>query len=354
MKIVFVIPDMPGGGTERVVALLANEYAQKGHSVAIMLFAGNETAYALDERIEVISMAGASSGSLRVRIKRLRNMRKYFKRNKGCLIYSFSTIGTGFVVLSTVGLSRDMLVSERTDPNSCDHKAYRNFFYRFAKALICQTKEAAESFPAYLKRKTVVIPNPIDGSGLPEAYHGERKKKIVSVGRLEYPKNQELLIAAFAEFYQKFPEYTLHFYGKGRKEEALRAMAKEKCLEDAVVFHGFCPDVAKEIVDSAMFVLSSDYEGVSNSMTEAMAMGIPVISTDCPPGGCRTYIEDGKNGLLVPVGDSHALAMAMEKLAGNEILSKGLSIEGARIREKYPVAKIADRMLRAAQAYGRE
>lgn len=349
MKIVFVIPDMPGGGTERVVALLSNEYAKNGHSVSIMLFAGNQTAYALDKRIEVISMAGASSGSLRIRMKRLKNMRQYFKQNKGCMIYSFSTIGTGFVVLSTIGLSRNMLVSERTDPNSCNHKPYRNFFYRFAKVLVCQTREAAESFPRYLKRKTIVIPNPVDSKGLPEVYRGERKKKVVSLGRLEYPKNQELLIEAFEEFYKKFPEYTLHFYGKGTKESILREMTAKKHLEDAVVFHGFCPDAAEEIVDSAMFVLSSDYEGVSNSMAEAMAMGIPVISTDCPPGGCRTYIEDGRNGLLVPVGDAHALAKAMERVAGDGKLAGKLSVEGAKIREKYPVGKIAEKMLRAAQ-----
>ena len=349
MKIVFVIPDMPGGGTERVVALLSNEYAKKGHSVSIMLFAGKETAYALDDRIEVISMAGASSGSLRIRMKRLKNMREYLKRPKGCLIYSFSTIGTGFVVLSTVGLSRKMLVSERTDPNSCDHKPYRNFFYRFAKVLVCQTREAADSFPGYLRRKTMVIPNPVDSKGLPGVYRGERKKKVVSLGRLEYPKNQELLIEAFEEFHKKFQEYTLHFYGKGTKEGILREMAAEKHLEDAIVFHGFCPDAAGEIVDSAMFVLSSDYEGVSNSMAEAMAMGIPVISTDCPPGGCRAYIENGRNGLLVPVGDAHALADAMKKVAEDRELAEKLSAEGTKIREKYPVEKIAEKMLRAAQ-----
>lgn len=349
MKIVFVIPDMPGGGTERVVALLSNEYVRKGHSVSIMLFAGTQTAYALDKRVEVVSMAGASAGSVRVRIKRLKNMREYFKRNKGCLIYSFSTIGTGFVVLATIGLSRKMLVSERTDPNSCNHKAYRNFFYRFARVLVCQTKEAAESFPGYLKRKTTVISNPVDSKGLPEIYRGERKKKIVSLGRLEYPKNQELLIEAFEEFYKKYPEYTLHFYGQGKREGILREMTAKKHLESAVVFHGFCPDAVKEIVDSAMFVLSSDYEGVSNSMAEAMAMGIPVISTDCPPGGGRTYIENGKNGLLVPVGDSHSLAEAMKMIAGDKTLAEKLSAEGAKIREKYPVEKIADEMLQAAR-----
>lgn len=349
MKIVFVIPDMPGGGTERVVALLSNEYARKGHSVSIMLFAGNQTAYALDGRVEVVSMAGASSGSFRIRLKRLDNMRRYFKKNKGCLIYSFSTIGTGFIVLSTIGMPRNMLVSERTDPNSCNHKWYRNFFYRFARVLICQTREAAESFPGYLRRKTIVIPNPVDSKGLPGVYCGERKKKVVSLGRLEYPKNQELLIEAFEEFHKKFSEYTLHFYGKGTKEGALKMMTARKHLEDAVVFHGFCSNAAEEAADSAMFVLSSDYEGVSNSMAEAMAMGIPVISTDCPPGGCRTYIEDGRNGLLVPVGDAHGLAEAMERIASDRKLAEQLSAEGAKIRDKYPVEKIAERMLQAAQ-----
>ena len=344
MKIVFVIPDMPGGGTERVVALLSNEYVRAGHSVTIMLFAGNQTDYELDERVEVISMAGASAGSISVRLERLRNMREYFKKNKGCLIYSFSTIGTGFVVLSTIGLKRRMLVSERTDPNSCDHKAYRNFFYRFAKVLVCQTKQAAESFPGYLTGKTVVIPNPVD-KNLPAVCAGEREKKIVSVGRLEYPKNQELLVEAFEIFYKKFPDYTLHFYGKGSHEEQLRGMVKEKQLEEAVTFHGFCPNVAEEIVDSQMFVLSSDYEGVSNSMAEAMAMGIPVIATDCPPGGCRTYINSGENGLLVPVGDKQALAAAMEAVAADEALAKRLSAEGAKIREQYPIEKIAEKML---------
>lgn len=349
MKIVFVVPNMAGGGTERVIALLSNEYVKRGYDVAIMLFAGKDSVYDLDERVEVVSMAGASLGSFKIRVRRLRNMRAYFKKNRGCSIFSFSTIGTGFVVLSTIGLRRNMLVSERIDPDSCDHKAYRNFFYRFAKVLVCQTKDAAESFPRYLRRKAVVIPNPIDSEKLPDVYHGERKKRIVSVGRLERQKNHALLIEAFEEFHVKFPEYTLHFYGKGNLEKELKEMAERKHLSKWIVFHGFCLNVIEEIVDSGMFVLSSDYEGISNSMAEALAIGIPVISTDCPPGGSRAYIEDGKNGLLVPVGNAHVLAEAMERLAENEMLAENLSAEGAKIRKKYPVWKIADKMLQAAE-----
>lgn len=347
MKIVFVIPDMPGGGTERVISLLANEYVSRGIEVDILLFAGQQTAYKLDERVQVVSVAGASGGSVKVRLKRLKNMRTYFKRNPGCRIFSFSTIGTGFVVLSTIGLKRRMLVSERIDPESCDHKAYRNFFYRFSDVLVCQTKEAASCFPKGIADKAVVIPNPLD-SNLRPPYTGERKKWIVTVGRLEKQKNQKLLIEAFADFHNQFPDYSLHIYGKGELEEELKDYSRSFHMEQHVVFHGFCSNVHEEIVDSAMFVLSSDYEGISNSMAEAVALGIPVIATDCPPGGCSAYIENEKNGLLVPVGDRAALCGAMKRIASDECLARKLSENGVKLREKYPVWKIADAMLNAS------
>lgn len=132
-KIVFVVPDMAGGGTEKVVTLLANEYVSRGIEVGILTFAGNEYAYPLDERVEKYSAAMPSNGSLMVRLKRIACMRRYFRKNRGCRIFSFSTIGTGFVVLATLFMGRNMLVAERTDPQTCDHKPYRNFFIALQK-----------------------------------------------------------------------------------------------------------------------------------------------------------------------------------------------------------------------------
>lgn len=97
-----------------------------------------------------------------------------------------------------------------------------------------------------------------------------------------------------------------------------------------------------------MFVLSSDYEGISNSMIEALAMGIPVISTDCPAGGSRMYIKNNENGILVPVGDKKALAEAMMKLAGNPEFAKQLSVNALKVKEQYALEKIADRFLEEA------
>ena len=344
-KIVFVVPDMAGGGTEHVIALLANEFVRRGVDTAILSFAGSQQAYPLDKRVETVSVGEASNGSFMVRMKRLSAMRDYFKKNRGCCILSFSTYGTGFIVLSTLGLGRNMLVSERTDPRSCDHKAYRNFFYHFARRLVCQTQEAVGCFPKSLQKRACVIANPLR-EDLPAPYTGLRRKSIVTAGRLEPVKNQKMLLEAFSEFSKVHDDYILEFFGQGSLEAELKAYTKELGLKSRVVFHGFCADYQKKIADSSIFVLCSDYEGVSNSLIEALAIGLPVIATDCPIGGCRTYIRNGENGLLIPVGDREALLVAMLSLAGDPELSSRLSEKAGKIRMECSVEKIADAFLR--------
>lgn len=346
-KIVFVVPDMAGGGTEKVISLLANEYVKRGIPTAILSFAGEQQAYPLDERVETVSAGKPSGGSLKVRLNRLSFMRDYFRKNRGCYIFSFSTIGTGFIVLSTLFKKRRMLVSERTDPRSCDHKPYRNFFYGFSECLVCQTKEAVTCFPKSLQRRACVIGNPLDDA-VPLPFENERSLRIVTAGRLEPVKNHKMLIQAFQIFSKDYPAYTLDIYGKGSLEEELKKLAADAGIAEKVIFHGFCRNVNEQIRDSSMFVLSSDYEGVSNSMIEALAMGIPVIATDCPIGGSRTYIQDGVNGLLVPTGDAEQMAAAMKKLVQNPDLAKSMSENAAKIRTQCCVAKIADQMLKAA------
>ena len=348
MKIVFVVPDMAGGGSERVISLLANEFVKRGISTAILSFAGHQQAYPLDPKVETVSAGDASGGSMKVRLNRLAFMRDYFRKNRDCTIFSFSTYGTGVVVLSTLFMKRNMLVSERIDPRSCDHKAYRDFFYQFAYRLVCQTEEAVTCFPEKIRKKACVIGNPLDDA-VPEPFEGPRRRSVSTIGRLEDQKNHRLLIEAFSIFNRKFPGYTLDIYGKGILEWELKELAKKKGLEKQVVFHGFCSSAREEIRDSAMFVLSSDYEGISNSMLEAMAMGIPVISTDCPIGGSRTSIRDGVNGLLVPMKDADALAGAMERVAGDPDLAQKLSENARKIRRECTVEKIADLFLEAAK-----
>ncbi|MBR5799314.1 MAG: glycosyltransferase family 4 protein [Lachnospiraceae bacterium] len=346
-KIVFVVPNMVGGGTERIVALFANELVKRGYPVAIMIFAGDQVVYPLDERIEVLFVGEKSNGNPLVRLKRIKNMRNYYKANKGCYIFGFSVMGTVFSVVAAAGIPHRLLVSERSDPSKYNLWRIRNWAYGKAEKVILQTEDTKQFFPDKLRKKAVVIPNPVPGN-MPLPYQGERKKRIVSVGRLEKVKNHKLLIDAFAEFCKQHTGYELHLLGVGELEQELRAQVTALGLEKEVVFRGFCENVLEEIKDCGMYVLSSDYEGISNSMIEALAMGVPVIATDCPVGGTKMYIEDGVNGLLVPVGNQAAMVQAMQKIAGDPALAGKLSANGVKIREAYGLSKIVDILIKEA------
>lgn len=342
-KIVFVIPDMPGGGTERVVALLANEYSARKIPVAILLFAGNERAYPLDQRIEVVSVGGPSGGNLRTRLLRLLRMRRFYRDNKNCQIWAFSAMGAVFSAVAALGQRHFFLVSERNDPSRYEHRRVRDFCYSFADVVVCQTPDAAEQFSRRIRRKSVVIPNPLEITETP--FTGERDKRIVAVGRLSAQKNHSLLLRAFASFVKSHEDYVLELYGRGELEGKLREQASRLGIDKKVIFKGFSGHVLSDIRTAAMYVLSSDYEGISNSMLEAMALGLPVVATDCPIGGARMFIKDGVNGFLTPVGDAEAMARAMGRLADEPELAGQFGREAVKLEEELTAAKIADRFL---------
>ena len=347
MKIVFVLPEMRGGGTERVVASLSSEFINRGYEVAIMLFAGDQVVYDLDPKVEVVRVGVTTNGNPLLRIKRLQNMRKFYKQNEGCYIFGFSVMGTVFSVISSWGIKHRLLVSERNDPTQMHHQRLRDWAYSKAERIICQTDDMLQLFPSRIKNKGVVIPNPIS-EDIPEPYIGTRDNRIVNVARLQPQKNHKLLLEAFAKLQNKLVDYTLHIYGEGGLMDELKSYANQLKIADKITFHGFTNNAREEIKNAGMFVLSSDYEGISNSMIEALAMGVPTISTDCPVGGSRMYIEDGVSGLLTHTGDASELADAMYRVATEPELAKKLSENSIAIRQKYSLSKIADQFLKAA------
>lgn len=348
MKIVFVVPDMIGGGTERIVSLLANEYAKRGIEVAILIFAGSKVEYPLDEKVEIVKVGGPSRGNPIIRIKRILFMRKYYRENRDCIIFAFSAMGTVFSGISTIGQKHFMLVSERNDPREYEHKWIRDFFYRRADRIVLQTDDVLGFFDRKIRKKAVVIPNPIDPA-LPPVYEGERKKKIAVAARLEPAKDHKTLINAFYDFQKQFPDFTLEIYGRGSLENELKNMVKTLEIDGKVNFHGFCKTVREEIRDNAMYVLSSRYEGISNALIETMSMGMPVVATDCPVGGSRMCIRDHENGIMVPVGDVKAMTRAMSELAVDEGLSKKIARNAAKIRGEFLIGHIADRFLECVE-----
>lgn len=347
MKILFVISAMNGGGAERVLATLANRYVQQNDDVTILMVAGDESAYPLDERVQCLSIGQPSHGNPLLQIKRLFVMRKYFKQHTDDVIVSFGTEINLFTILSTLGLKNRVIVSERNDPNRCRYPLFRNIIYHLGRGFVFQTEDAKACFSKSIQKRSVVIPNPIRRE-LPASMagiHGEkgtiREKKIAAVGRLEPQKNHRLLLQAFAGFWKKFPEWELHLFGQGSLECELKQTTAELGAEKQIIFEGFQSDVLERIRSYGMYVLSSDYEGISNSLMEAMAIGLPCISTDCPIGGSALCIQNGENGLLVPVGDAKALQKAMEHLADDEELAKKLGKNAVLIRETFSEEVIA-------------
>lgn len=346
MKILFTIANMVGGGSERVLANLANDFVNKGHEVAILMTAGNDIAYELDSKVKTFSIGSRTGGSVIGRIKRIFAMRKAFRQDKNQVIVSFGTETNMFALLAGIGLKNKIVISERNDPNQCGFAKIRDMIYPLAEGHVFQTEDAKKCFSKKIQSRSAVIPNPLKEE-LPSVFEGVRRKEIVAVGRLTPQKNHKLLLRAFRSFCEKKSDYKLIVYGQGELEQELKDLAKELGIVDKVEWKGFATDVLEQIRESAMYVLSSDYEGISNSLAEAMAIGLPVISTDCPIGGSKMCIEHGTNGLLVPIRDEKALAEAMVYLAEHEKEAELMGQNAGNIREILSQDKISEMWIEA-------
>ena len=137
----------------------------------------------------------------------------------------------------------------------------------------------------------------------------ERRNEIAFVARFDIQqKRQDLMIQAFAIVAKEIPDIRLAFYGEGKEMEQIRQMAESLGISDRVDFKGLVRDIPNAIRNAKMFVMTSDYEGLPNALIEAMAVGLPCVSTDCSPGGAMELIVNGENGVIVPCGDVECLA----------------------------------------------
>lgn len=145
-------------------------------------------------------------------------------------------------------------------------------------------------------------------------------------------KRQDLLIEAFKKLSNEYPEYILEFYGSGEDERAIQELIGQR---KNIKLCGMTRNVAEAIQNAAMFVLTSDYEGIPNALLEAMSIGVPCISTDCSPGGAAMLIENGINGLLVNQGDVVGLYNAMKYYAKNPHIAETMGAKGTEVCDRF-------------------
>ena len=209
---------------------------------------------------------------------------------------------------------------------------------------VFQTDGAMAYYGKGLRKRGTVIPNPIFIKGeLPEVDFSEREKTVVSVGRLDnFQKRYDVMIDSFKIFSQSHPDYILKLYGRGNDEEQIKTWAEESGVSDKIKFMGLTTQPMQDIAKDGMFIITSDYEGISNSLLEAMAVGLPCVSTDHSPGGARLLISNGENGLLAPIGDAEALASAMARFADDSELAKKCGNKAKNVVERFAPKKIID------------
>ena len=351
-KVLFIISSLAGGGAERVTVNLCNELSKRYNVTLLTLYASPD-AYSPDDAVKIMRYYDyLAKLPLPVRkiMKGVPPRLLWVRSIKKALMpdVTISMLQTPNLVNALTCTGDFMIVSERADPLVLGREYYRSAKLSMSRAdhVVFQSKRIRNMFSEKIQEKSSVILNPVS---VDVRAAGKRTGKIVTAGRLTEQKNHAMLIRSFALFAAEHPEYTLEIYGKGPLRNELEKQSEQLGLSERVSMTDFCTDFHDRIRDAEMFVLSSDFEGLSNALLEAMMMGIPCISTDC--AGSDEIIEDMKNGLLVPVGDEWALCRAMEKLAADDDLWKALSEEGMRTSELFRTETIVKQWTELIEEY---
>ena len=330
-RVVFFLGSMGSGGAERVVSIIANDYAVRGWSVDICILLKKEVSYQLNPTINVIDMTGKENAS---RIKRspawIRKIRRYIIETNPATIVSFVARINLLVLLACAGMEKRIIISERNDPQFDGRGFLIRFFcsvlYPHAECIVFQTKRVKSYFSNAIQKKGRIIPNPID---VTVSATNTDVHKLVTVGSLKEQKNHRMLINAFKSVLKVHPEMELYIYGEGYYREETEKIIRNLGLQSKVHLCGNRANVHEAIRDALIFILSSDYEGLSNALLEAMVIGLPCISTRC--AGSDEYIIDKQNGLLVDVGDEKGMTKAIISLIEDEKKRKELAVEAKKV-----------------------
>ena len=344
-RVVFFIGALGSGGAERVISILTRHLACAGIPVEIVLYYDSEPFYEIhpDVRITYVERENHSKNLL----KNIVWLHRYFKKNADVVISFLAQFNmVALVALFATGIPA--IVADRNDPRHMPKQApvriARNLLYHLADVIVVQTQHNKAYFSNTLQKKCHIIDNPVDlGEKKGMALRTPKKHRIVSAARLMKQKNQLMLIDAFAQIKQEFPDYTLTIYGEGPFRDELQNRIDSIGLADCVELPGKVQNIFDCIADAELFVLASDFEGMPNALIEAMCLGLPVISTRV--SGATDLIEDGKNGLLTDVGDTQKLANSMKRILADAELRQQCAQNAIALNEQLHTDKILSQWL---------
>lgn len=341
--VIFVTGSLSDGGAEKVISILASGCAKLGADVTLVVLREKEYTYKVSSQVKLIQLK-TKEGKIK-EIDRIKQLHSILKESDATAVIPFLTPVTVYTMIANIGVGKKVIVSERADPYvpikalNLDKKSSIALFlmrkmqmYGLADWMVFQTPDAKAYYNDRIQHKCTIIPNPLDVETLPFRYSGEREHRIVAAGRFSEEKNFPLLLDAFAEFHKSHPDYTMTIYGKGKLRDEYLQQIDLLGISSCVDLPGYSDHLQEEIYRAAIYVSTSNHEGISNSMLEALGMGIPTIVTDCPVGGARMFVRNGENGVIIPMNDREALVKAMCKIADNTAFSEEISRNAEKIR----------------------
>lgn len=352
MRVLFLAENLTYGGVAHRFIELANDLANRGMDVTLYVYNGEiQLIKKVNKSVKCITQALENNTgdwfyrNFIYRVKCIKNINIFLQSNKYDVIISFNDMVNINVLMSKVPEKCKVIISERSDPNY--NKKYlqivKKIIFNKADGIVFQTNGARDFFGKKIKVKSAIIPNPIPNNFNVQIYNGEREDIIVSVARLWiYQKRQDVLIKAFKEITKINDSIKLVLIGDGPDQKVLEELVEQLEIKNRVVFSGVSSQVLDDIKKAKMFVLSSDFEGIPNALIEAMACGLPVVSTDCSPGGARMLIDNGKNGLLVECGEPEKLAQAIKYMLEHPKKALEMGKCAVKIVDRFNAMKIYD------------
>lgn len=353
MKILFVSYSLCNGGAERVLASLANQFVNMGVETEVLLYQRNEGEYYLDEKVQIIEMGNEAYHGKNVvarSLNRIKFIRKILKTEQPDVVIPFLDVMVTESKIGAIFLNTKVVATVRNSPFQTPETAvgrfFRNIIFEFCDGVFVQNIAQKGYFSKNIQKKTFVVANPVSNNLIcSEKQYSADVKSFVTCGRLHSQKNHKMLVNAFSKFLKKHPDCILKIYGVGPVKKELEEHIVELGLSNNVFCMGRTENVQAVLEQSDCFVLSSDFEGMPNALMEAMAVGVPCISTDCPTGP-SDLIENYRSGLLTEVNNADKMADALCYMAEHpdDAIAMGQNAK-KYISENYSEKFIADKLL---------
>ncbi|MBS1718581.1 MAG: glycosyltransferase family 4 protein [Armatimonadetes bacterium] len=348
-SVVLVNHEMGMGGAERQFSIMANNLAGRGWDVGIATWVDEPSYYELAPGVEHIRMGASEHGKnalqgLVLNRERIRRLRAVLAERKPSVVISFNHRNNIRSILAARPLGIPTIVMEASDPFreplEREWKILRTLLYPTCASVVLQTQAVVSYFRPNVQRIVEVIPNPIVDPGF-RRKPNPSGRSVVSLGRLVEVKGQDLLLKAFSLASKQKPDWRLTLYGEGESREELEAIRSELKLEKVVDLPGAVAKPYEVLAKADLFVMSSRREGFPNALCEAMAVGLPAVSFDCPYGP-GFIIREGVDGLLAKPEDVEDLAAKLVELMSDDERREAMSVRAPEVLDRFGEQKVMD------------